>query len=99
MIEVRKPNGFPVHPHRGFETVTYLLKGAFCHEDFCGHEGILREGDLQWMTAGRGILHSELPYDDSPSSGLQLWVNLPKEYKMIEPTYQVKISSCSLDKL
>ena len=85
---VQKPAGFPDHPHRGFETVTYQLKGKFCHEDFCGHKGILDEGDFQWMTAGRGIVHSELPYDDKPTQGLQLWVNLPKSLKMCEPAYQ-----------
>lgn len=85
---VQRPGGFPTHPHRGFETVTYQLKGTFCHEDFLGNKGILNEGDLQWMTAGRGILHSELPYDANPAVGLQLWVNLPRKLKMCEPAYQ-----------
>lgn len=82
------PGGFPDHPHRGFETVSYMLGGSFRHEDFCGHSGIINAGDLQWMTAGRGIVHCEMPYGDTVSHGLQLWVNLSKEYKLVEPTYQ-----------
>ncbi|KAK8950125.1 hypothetical protein KSP40_PGU015280 [Platanthera guangdongensis] len=82
------PNGFPDHPHRGFETVTYVLEGALKHEDFAGHRGIIRAGDLQWMTAGKGILHSELPTGDIPNKGLQLWINLSSKDKMIEPNYQ-----------
>lgn len=85
---IQKPAGFPDHPHRGFETVTYVLSGAVSHEDFKGHKGIINSGDLQWMTAGRGIAHSEMPYGDNPSKFLQLWVNLPRKYKMIEPNYQ-----------
>lgn len=84
----KEPAGFPDHPHRGFETVSYILSGKFIHEDFCGHKGILEPGDLQWMTAGRGIVHCEMPVGKEPSHGLQLWVNLAKEYKMIEPSYQ-----------
>ncbi|EDV24695.1 uncharacterized protein TRIADDRAFT_50332 [Trichoplax adhaerens] len=88
-FKVSKPAGFPDHPHRGFETVTYVLNGVFSHEDFCGHSGTLRPGDLQWMTAGRGIVHAEMPASDNePGHGLQLWINLPKEYKMSNPTYQ-----------
>jgi redox-sensitive bicupin YhaK (pirin superfamily) len=87
-MNIKKPAGFPDHPHRGFETVSYLIKGTFCHEDSCGRKGILNAGDLQWMTAGRGIVHSELPYDDQPCQGLQLWINLPAKHKMCEPTYQ-----------
>jgi len=79
--------GFPDHPHRGFETVTYLLEGAFTHEDFLGHKGRLEAGDLQWMTAGRGIVHSEMPAS-SFARGLQLWVNLRSSDKMCEPAYQ-----------
>jgi redox-sensitive bicupin YhaK (pirin superfamily) len=60
-FKVRLPGGFPDHPHRGFETVTYMLEGTFYHEDFKGHKGKIGPGDLQWMTAGRGILHSEMP--------------------------------------
>ncbi|XP_032812525.1 pirin isoform X1 [Petromyzon marinus] len=81
--------GFPDHPHRGFETVTYLLSGAFTHEDFCGRKGTLHAGDLQWMTAGRGVVHSEMPVNDAgPAHGLQLWVNLRASDKMVEPAYQ-----------
>ncbi|CAH1778444.1 unnamed protein product [Owenia fusiformis] len=82
------PAGFPDHPHRGFETVTYVLSGAMIHEDFCGHKGIIGAGDLQWMTAGRGIVHSEMPYGKQMNHGLQLWVNLAKKDKMISPAYQ-----------
>ncbi|TSY13817.1 Pirin [Bagarius yarrelli] len=85
---VKKPAGFPDHPHRGFETVTYLLSGASAHEDFCGHSGKLEAGDLQWMTAGRGVVHAEMPLSDGPMTGLQLWVNLRKTDKMVEPQYQ-----------
>lgn len=84
----KEPAGFPDHPHRGFETVTYLLSGKFVHEDFCGHKGTIEPGDLQWMTAGRGIVHSEMPVGEQPSRGLQLWINLSKENKMVEPSYQ-----------
>lgn len=61
LFKVKLPAGFPDHPHRGFETVTYMLKGSFYHEDFKGHKGKIEPGDLQWMTAGRGIMHSEIP--------------------------------------
>ncbi|XP_060065272.1 pirin-like isoform X2 [Ylistrum balloti] len=84
----QQPGGFPDHPHRGFETVTYILKGAVRHEDFCGHAGIINEGDLQWMTAGRGIVHCEMPWGDGVTHGLQLWVNLAAENKMMKPAYQ-----------
>ena len=90
-FKVAAPAGFPDHPHRGFETVTYMFpdsKGKFEHEDFCGHRGIIGPGDLQWMTAGRGIMHAEMPYGEGVSEGLQLWVNLPKASKMCEPKYQ-----------
>ena len=83
--------GFPDHPHRGFETVTYMISGKVIHEDFNGHEGVIGPGDLQWMTAGRGIMHSEMPISEGPNDlnwGLQLWVNLPQKLKMIEPAYQ-----------
>ncbi|KAG5175790.1 RmlC-like cupin domain-containing protein [Tribonema minus] len=83
-----KPAGFPDHPHRGFETVTYMLEGAFEHEDFMGNRGKIGPGDLQWMTAGRGIVHSEMPFGDGRSHGLQLWVNLGSKDKMCEPAYQ-----------
>ncbi|XP_021356648.1 pirin-like [Mizuhopecten yessoensis] len=84
----KQPGGFPDHPHRGFETVTYILKGAIRHEDFCGHAGTINEGDLQWMTAGRGIVHCEMPWGDGITHGLQLWVNLSAKNKMIKPAYQ-----------
>jgi len=85
---VKAPDGFPDHPHRGFETVTYMQKGTFRHEDFAGHSGTLNPGDLQWMTTGKGIMHSEVPVGDEMTRGLQLWVNLKKEHKMVEPRYQ-----------
>ncbi|KAL4656894.1 pirin [Arapaima gigas] len=87
-FKVSKPAGFPDHPHSGFETVTYLLQGSCAHEDFCGHSGILKPGDLQWMTAGRGVVHAEMPVSDEPMHGLQLWVNLRAADKMVEPQYQ-----------
>jgi len=81
--------GFPPHPHRGFETVTYLLKGRFRHQDSKGNEGLLEPGSVQWMTAGRGIIHSEMPEkDDGLMWGYQLWINLPSGMKMMEPGYQ-----------
>ncbi|KAL4487894.1 hypothetical protein ABPG72_022754 [Tetrahymena utriculariae] len=88
-FKVRLPSGFPDHPHRGFETVTYMLSGQMHHEDFRGNKGILEKGDVQWMTAGKGIVHSEMPgsYDED-SIGFQLWVNLKSSDKMIEPKYQ-----------
>ena len=81
--------GFPSHPHRGFETITYMLNGKWQHKDSAGIEGKLGEGSVQWMTAGRGIVHSEMPIQtDGLARGFQLWLNLPKEKKMIEPAYQ-----------
>ncbi|KAK1274407.1 hypothetical protein QJS04_geneDACA022686 [Acorus gramineus] len=87
-FSVTSPAGFPDHPHRGFETVTYMLQGAVKHEDFEGHKGTIKAGDLQWMTAGRGIVHSEMPAGEGTQKGLQLWVNLSSKNKMIEPKYQ-----------
>ncbi|XP_042444875.1 pirin-like protein [Zingiber officinale] len=87
-FSVCAPAGFPDHPHRGFETVTYMLEGAVTHEDFEGHKGTIKAGDLQWMTAGRGIVHSEMPAGQGVAKGLQLWVNLSSRNKMIEPKYQ-----------
>ncbi|GAA0152000.1 transcription cofactor [Lithospermum erythrorhizon] len=87
-FEVSPPAGFPDHPHRGFETVTYMLQGACDHQDFAGHKGIIRTGDVQWMTAGRGIVHSEMPAEEGTNRGLQLWINLSSKDKMIEPGYQ-----------
>jgi redox-sensitive bicupin YhaK (pirin superfamily) len=81
--------GFPDHPHRGFETVTYMMAGAFRHRDSKGHEGHLTSGSVQWMTAGRGIIHSEMPEQtDGLAWGYQLWLNLPAKLKMTEPKYQ-----------
>jgi len=81
--------GFPSHPHRGFETVTYLLHGKFRHKDSKGNEGLLLPGSVQWMTAGRGIIHSEMPEkEEGLMWGYQLWVNLPRDKKMMEPGYQ-----------
>ena len=81
--------GFPDHPHRGFETVTYMLAGAMKHGDNKGNTGLLGPGSVQWMTAGRGIVHSEMPQQkDGLMWGFQLWVNLPAEQKMVEPRYQ-----------
>lgn len=81
--------GFPSHPHRGFETVTYMLAGKMRHQDHTGAEGLLVPGGLQWMTAGRGIIHSEMPQQQEGQLwGFQLWVNLPAQYKMIPPRYQ-----------
>jgi hypothetical protein len=95
--------GFPPHPHRGFETVTYLLDGAFEHKDSHGHKGRLGPGDVQWMTAGGGVMHSEMPAADLREKGgrlhgLQLWVNLPKADKMMEPRYQ-EFPAASLPKV
>ena len=82
-------SGFPPHPHRGFETVTYMLHGNFRHKDSVGHEGLLTDGSVQWMTAGRGVIHSEMPEQtEGLVWGFQLWINLPKKLKMVEPAYQ-----------
>lgn len=84
--------GFPDHPHRGQETITYLLSGAVDHEDFAGNKGRIETGDLQFMTAGRGIVHAEMPASDTQNGeanvGMQLWVDLPKELKSCEPRYR-----------
>ena len=81
--------GFPDHPHRGFETVTYMIQGRMRHKDSSGAEGLLRPGGVQWMTAGRGIIHSEMPEQtNGEMSGFQLWVNLPAAEKMCMPCYQ-----------
>ncbi|MBM4257042.1 MAG: pirin family protein [Deltaproteobacteria bacterium] len=81
--------GFPDHPHRGFETVTYMLAGSMQHKDHRGNEGNLVAGSVQWMTAGRGIIHSEMPKQDNGLMwGFQLWVNLPAAQKMTAPRYQ-----------
>ena len=81
--------GFPSHPHRGFETVTYMLDGRMRHKDNHGNEGLLTPGSVQWMTAGRGIVHSEMPeQEEGLMRGFQLWVNLPAKDKMTAPQYQ-----------
>jgi redox-sensitive bicupin YhaK (pirin superfamily) len=88
-----EPKGTPWHPHRGFETVTYMIDGTFQHQDSIGGGGLISDGDTQWMTAGGGILHIEAPPEDLVASGglfhgVQLWVNLPRADKMIAPRYQ-----------
>jgi len=81
--------GFPPHPHRGIETVTYMLAGRMRHEDDTGNSGVLGPGSVQWMTAGRGIIHSEMPeQEEGEMRGFQLWVNLPRKSKMCPPHYQ-----------
>lgn len=81
--------GFPDHPHRGFETVTYMLNGRMRHRDNAGNEGLLTAGGVQWMTAGRGIVHSELPEQEAGlMQGFQLWVNLPGKHKLTTPGYR-----------
>ncbi len=81
--------GFPDHPHRGFETVTYMIAGRLRHRDSAGHEGLLENGGVQWMTAGRGLVHSELPeQQEGRMEGFQLWLNLPSDQKLCEPGYR-----------
>jgi len=81
--------GFPDHPHRGFETITYMLAGNMRHRDSAGHEGLLGNGGVQWMTAGRGVIHSEIPQQqEGVMEGFQLWLNLPARDKMCAPWYR-----------
>ena len=81
--------GFPDHPHRGFETVTYMIAGRMRHRDSAGHEGLLENGGVQWMTAGRGVIHSEIPQqEEGAMEGFQLWLNLPGREKMTAPWYR-----------
>lgn len=92
--------GAPDHPHRGFETVTYIIEGQMDHEDSFGHRGSIRSGDVQWMSAGGGVIHSEMPGADilargGRMHGFQIWVNLPSEKKMMQPHYQ-EYSSAAL---
>lgn len=81
------PGGFPDHPHRGFATLTYMLSGTCQHEDFLGNKGEVSSGDLQYMNAGRGIVHAEMP-KDGPMNGIQLWINLHSSKKLLPPSYQ-----------
>jgi quercetin 2,3-dioxygenase len=80
--------GFPWHPHRGIETVTYMLDGEVEHEDSLGNKGVIGQGDIQWMSAGSGIIHQEMPKASRLMQGFQLWVNMPKKKKMIQPEYR-----------
>lgn len=96
--------GFPEHPHRGFETITYMKAGKMRHRDHMGNEGVIEAGGVQWMTAGRGVLHSEIPEQESGLlHGFQIWLNLPAHQKMIEPDYKdissVAMGHCKLDGL
>lgn len=91
--------GFPDHPHRGFETVTYMIAGRMRHRDSAGNEGLLENGGVQWMTAGRGIIHSEMPeQEDGVMEGFQLWLNLPARDKMV-PAWYRDIKSAELPEL
>ncbi|KJA20198.1 hypothetical protein HYPSUDRAFT_43310 [Hypholoma sublateritium FD-334 SS-4] len=90
-FHVKQGAGFPDHPHRGQATVTYMLEGSSQHEDSAGHKGTIKTGGVQWMCAGKGIIHAEMPVHAKGSPdpiGLQLWVDLPKEHKMVDPSYQ-----------
>jgi redox-sensitive bicupin YhaK (pirin superfamily) len=81
--------GFPDHPHRGFETITYMIQGRMRHRDSAGHEGLLDSGGVQWMTAGRGVIHSEMPeQENGRMEGFQLWLNLPAQDKLMAPGYR-----------
>ena len=83
----KAPGGFETHPHRGMQTVTLMLEGALRHRDHTGADGVLRAGDVQWMTAGRGVLHSEMPYRNEMAHTLQLWLNLPAAMKAVPARY------------
>jgi redox-sensitive bicupin YhaK (pirin superfamily) len=86
------PRGFEEHPHRGMQTVTFVLDGALEHRDHTGGHGVLREGDVQWMTAGRGVMHSEMPHANEMAHTLQLWLNLPAKLKMTKARYVNQIA-------
>lgn len=86
-FDVRRPAGFPDHPHRGFEAFTYMIEGAFHHRDSMGNDSIIGPGGTQRFTSGRGARHSEMPASDGRNRGLQLWVNLPRRLKRVEPSY------------
>lgn len=79
--------GFPMHPHRGIETITYLSEGSIMHKDSLGNTGMIANGGVQWMTTGRGIMHEEMPQESERMLGVQLWLNLPKEHKLTKPAY------------
>ncbi|KAI0721664.1 RmlC-like cupin domain-containing protein [Cerioporus squamosus] len=90
-FHISKGAGFPDHPHRGQATVTYMLEGSSRHEDSAGHKGEIKTGGVQWMCAGKGIIHAEMPVSGEgvpEPRGLQLWIDLPKQYKMVDPSYQ-----------
>ncbi|XP_040383087.1 pirin-like protein [Oryza brachyantha] len=87
-FEFSPPAGFHDHPHRGFENVTYMLEGGFSYHDFSGHKGTINTGDVQWMTAGRGVVHAEMPGGHGVQRGINLWINLSSKDKMVEPRYQ-----------
>ncbi len=93
--------GFPAHPHRGFETVTYMLAGKMRHSDNLGNQGVIEQGDIQWMSAGKGVIHSEMPEQENGLlAGFQLWVNLPAKAKMTAPKYQeVKSADIAVEQL
>jgi redox-sensitive bicupin YhaK (pirin superfamily) len=82
------PAGFPDHPHRGFEVITYMRGGAFLHRDSMGNEQIIKAGGVQRITTGRGIVHAEMPGTKGVNHGLQIWINLPRRLKGLEPSYQ-----------
>ena len=85
---IKPGNGFPDHPHRGFEAITYLFNGSIRHEDNLGNSSTVRGGGAQRFTAGRGIVHSEMPNEKDPTRGIQLWINLPQRLKKVDPAYQ-----------
>ena len=91
-----KPGGFPDHPHRGIETITFVLDGQLRHADNRGNSGVLARDDVQWMTAGGGIIHAELPHLDEDVHSLQLWVNMPSHQKMIDSSYQDLVAGAAL---
>ncbi|GJN03320.1 hypothetical protein PR202_ga20750 [Eleusine coracana subsp. coracana] len=92
-IEISPPAGFLDHPHRGFETVTYMLEGGVSYHDFSGHKGTVSTGDIQWMTAGRGVVHAEMPGGEGVQRGISIWINLASKDKMVEPRYQETASA------
>ena len=90
-FDSKNPNdynkGFPFHPHRGIETITYLIEGSMEHEDSLGNKGTIHPGESQWMTAGSGIMHQEMPIASDRMLGVQIWLNLPQKDKMVKPEY------------